>query len=74
MSRSVSKEQAARMALAMYADEPCRICGENIDYEDVGDIVWAGCSKGNEARAAHGHCWGTKPKAEWAYPEDAEHD
>lgn len=72
---SVSKEDAARMALAMYADEPCRICGENIDYEDLDGLKFAGYSEGCVSRAAHADCWDNRPpKKDWAYPLDAKDD
>jgi hypothetical protein len=55
----------------MYANEPCRICGELIEAEEVGDAVYAGYSKGDKSRAAHLSCWrSNKPKEEWAYPQD----
>lgn len=50
---------ATGIALAMYSDEPCRICGKLLSREDMND-------------AAHGHCWNSnQPKQEWAYPHDA---
>lgn len=62
-------EYLVRLALAMYANEPCRICGELIRPEDLNDAVFAGYSKYNESRAAHGQCWESKtPISEWAYP------
>ena len=59
------------MALAMYENEPCRICGENIEKAELRGLVFAGYSRDNKSRAAHGACW-TKglPQIEWAYPEN----
>lgn len=73
----ISKESASKIALAMYAGEPCRICGELINPEELEDLIYAGYSKGNKSRSAHGSCWakyqeGEKPKEEWAFPEDCE--
>jgi hypothetical protein len=52
-----AKIHAARMALAMYTNEPCRICGRMIGVDDLKDLVFAGYSKRWPARAAHGRCW-----------------
>lgn len=51
----VNREDAARVALAMYAGEPCRICGKTIVREDLHEIVFAGYGK--NGRSAHGDCW-----------------
>lgn len=52
--------------LNMYANEPCRICGELITREQVNDIVFAGYSQDNSSRAAHGECWEKNiPVEEW---------
>jgi hypothetical protein len=48
---------AIDMALAMYTNEPCRICGRNIEREDVGGLIFTGYSKDNTSRAAHGRCY-----------------
>lgn len=45
---------AARIALAMYEGEPCRICGKPIT--SAADAVFVGYSKDNTARAAHHDC------------------
>jgi len=66
---------AAEIAIAMYANEPCRICGEILSLDDIrAGAVFAGYSSGNEARAAHKSCWeqypshdGKTPRAEWKY-------
>lgn len=48
---------AARMALGMYAHEPCRICRRLIEVEDLHDLVFAGYSRDGKTRAAHKVCW-----------------
>lgn len=46
------------IALHMYTDEPCRICGQNIETSDIKELVFAGYSQQfPPARAAHGRCW-----------------
>ena len=46
------------LALCMYADEPCRICGRILSMEDIkSGAVFAGYSKDNKSRAAHKHCF-----------------
>jgi len=58
------------MALGMYVGEPCRICGQLIEWADINDAVWAGYSKGNESRLAHGDCWESRlPRKRWQWPE-----
>jgi hypothetical protein len=60
------------LALAVYAHEPCRVCGRLIGLGEVAAAVFAGYSACGTSRAAHGPCWrGRPPKPEWAYPEDA---
>lgn len=63
------------IALSMYTNEPCRICGELLTMEDMRNgAVFAGYSSDNAARAAHGECWrrypgdsaGT-PRTEWRH-------
>ena len=44
----------ARLALAMYDGEPCRICGKPITI--AADAVFVGYSSDNKARAAHHDC------------------
>lgn len=57
---------AAAIALGMYVDEPCRICGERITVEQVGDAVFAGYSKDNMSRGAHKACWDKQiPQEQW---------
>lgn len=61
-----SKEDALRLALSMYENEPCRICGKNI--VDASVCVFAGYSKDNAARSAHQACWDKNiPAREWAH-------
>lgn len=48
---------ALAMALMMYANEPCRICGRQITAVDVKTAVFAGYSDVRPARAAHRECW-----------------
>jgi len=57
------------IAIAMYADEPCRICGVILTLNDIFDgAVFAGYSKNNEARAAHKKCWDKNlPMSEWKF-------
>lgn len=63
------RKLSARIALAMYADEPCRICGELIKPEDLQAAVFAGYSADSKSRAAHGPCWEKQlPQEEWAIP------
>jgi hypothetical protein len=65
-----TKKAAAKIALAMYEGEPCRICGETIT--DASKAVYAGYSAGNKARSAHKTCWSKNtPKAQWTYPVDS---
>lgn len=54
--------------MATHIDELCRICGKPIEREDLDQSVYAGYSKYNEARSAHGECWSKNiPQEEWAY-------
>lgn len=54
----VSVKGAIAIALSMYANEPCRICGRNINTDELKDIVFAGYSKRfTGSRAAHKRCW-----------------
>jgi hypothetical protein len=56
--------------MMMYTNEPCRICGKMITRDDLKKLVFAGYSKGNVSRAAHGECWDKGiDKSEWSYPE-----
>lgn len=48
---------AAKVALSMYANEPCRICRRNIEPADLPTVVFAGYSRDGAARAAHRTCW-----------------
>lgn len=64
------KEMAARIAIGMYANEPCRICGERITEADLSTAVFAGYSADSRSRAAHKTCWDKQlPQPAWAIPE-----
>ena len=61
-SRKVRKimdgEQFIDLAIIMYADEPCRICGQTLTLEDIkAGAVFAGYSADRASRSAHKHCW-----------------
>jgi len=45
----------ARLVLAMYENEPCRICSKPI--LDASDAVWTGYSADGKSRASHGECF-----------------
>jgi hypothetical protein len=66
-----NRRNLAHIALMMYADEPCRICGEAITKTDVYDAVFVGCSRDGKSRAAHKLCWQEKtdhkPDADWVH-------
>lgn len=65
-----SRQHLVDVAMAMYVNEPCRICGKSIEPSDLDELVFAGYSTGNKSRSAHAECWKqNKPKSEWAYPE-----
>ena len=67
-----SRNHLDNMAMAMYVNEPCRICGELIKPDDLSELIFAGYSAIGYSRAAHGKCWKLeKPKSEWVYPQDA---
>ena len=46
----ITRESAAKIAMAMYMDEPCRICGVMFGPKDQDTMVFAGYSEGNESR------------------------
>lgn len=51
-------ERTIDLALAMYANEPCRVCGQLITRDDLHNgAVFAGYNQANTARAAHKPCW-----------------
>ena len=56
-------------AVIMYANEPCRICGELLTPEDIlDDAVFVGYSKDNKSRSAHKECWEKNvPIEQWKY-------
>lgn len=51
------RELAAHIAIQMYADEPCRICGQLLTSADLKDAIFAGYSDDKTSRAVHGVCW-----------------
>ncbi len=68
----ISTNGVVKIAEAMYASEPCRICGKLITFEKLGKSVFAGYSSFNKSRLAHGECWKRNlAKAYWAFPIDA---
>lgn len=67
--KRIKKTTAAHIALSMYADEPCRICGEMITTDDLSTAVFAGYSIDSRSRSAHKPCWDKQlPTQEWAIP------
>ena len=55
--------------LRVFANEPCRVCGELIELEDLLELVFIGYSIDNKSRSAHGPCWKDRGlQSEWAYP------
>jgi hypothetical protein len=47
-----------RLALSTYVDEPCRICGKPITWQDIETgVVFAGYSDDLSSRSAHKACW-----------------
>lgn len=67
---SEEHDQLVRIALGMYADEPCRICGKNLTLSDIyNGAVFVGYSQDKTSRSAHEECWKNQPPAEeWAKP------
>lgn len=45
------------IALEMYVNEPCRICGRLLTSSDIESAVFAGYSADSKSRAAHEICW-----------------
>ena len=46
------------IALRIYTDEPCRICGIILTDEDIkAGAIWAGYDKDSKSRVAHKICW-----------------
>jgi hypothetical protein len=69
-----NRKYLLEMALSMYANEPCRICGKLITLEDVHEnAVFAGYSIDNKSRSAHKTCWENQPpKKLWAFQDGEE--
>ena len=66
------RKSLVNLAMAMYIDEPCRICGSLITSDDLHNLVWAGYSKGYKSRSAHRLCWKKYiDKSNWFHPEDS---
>lgn len=64
----------AKVALSMYANEPCRICGSLLTMEDMENgAVFAGYSNGSAARAAHKACWERSPSSDGVPNKDWVH-
>jgi len=70
-----NRSHLVNLAVSMYTNEPCRICGVLLTMEDMRNgAVFAGYSNDNAARSAHGDCWrkypsdaaGT-PRPEWVH-------
>ena len=55
MKPKTDRELVATFAMMAYTNEPCRICGDLIQPEDLRDLVYAGY--GRRGRSAHGPCW-----------------
>lgn len=68
-----NREYMAEIALSMYSNEPCRICGELLTIDDLHNgAIYAGYSVDNKSRTAHSLCWNKNiEKGLWAYPLDA---
>lgn len=66
-----NREYLARTALSMYANEPCRICGEPVTFDCLYDgAVWAGVSVDKTTSVAHKLCWQHSPMIDGAVPVD----
>ena len=71
----IDRETAYKMAMAMYTNEPCRICGQLITADDVKTAVFAGYSPDDKARSAHRECWDSGlPSHRWQYPPEVAHE
>ena len=67
---TLPKSVVLEMVLAAYANEPCRICGDNITLEQIKSnvVVFAGYSADSAARSAHKNCWDTnKDQSTWKH-------
>lgn len=70
-----NRQYLVDLAVSMYTNEPCRICGELLTMEDMRNgAVFAGYSSDNAARSAHGECWrkypgdsAGAPRSEWVH-------
>lgn len=54
----MADDALVQLALSMYADEPCRVCGRLLTMNDLNrGAVFAGYNRAGTARAAHKRCW-----------------
>ena len=53
------RDEVAAFALAMYANEPCRICRRLITLDETRNLVFTGYVEidGKTSRASHKACW-----------------
>lgn len=55
------RSSALDLTMSMYAGEPCRVCGKNIEIADLQTVVFAGYKPKNalgfDGRCAHQLCW-----------------
>lgn len=65
----MDKDDIFELALSMYANEPCRICGELITMQQLKShgVIFAGYSQNDKSRSAHKSCWDKRDTTEWAY-------
>jgi hypothetical protein len=60
----MNRDAAMMLALAMYADEPCRLCGKTITAADLDSAVWVGYDDVKPGRCGHRACWAALPEDE----------
>ena len=64
----------AQIALSMYANEPCRVCGKLLTMDDLRNgAVYATYSADSTSRAAHKDCWERSPIVDGVVPKDWVH-
>ena len=69
-----NKDALVQVALSMYANEPCRICGGIVTMDDLRNgAVYAGYSVDDTARSAHKACWQRSPSIDGTPNEDWAH-
>lgn len=64
------KRVLLKIATENYMNEPCAICGRNIEQSDLETIVFARYSDIDHARAAHQQCWNGFMRMLRAVPDD----